>query len=83
MQISKKQQALPVRTRDQITAAGVTERPMIIIIIRALWLTQRLTEMSTRNLPGDKTRPARKEDNVIAIWGRLSRKCGILDVSQH
>jgi hypothetical protein len=29
--------------------------------------TQPLTEMSTRNLPGDKERPARKADNLTAI----------------
>jgi hypothetical protein len=30
--------------------------------------TQTLTEMSTRNLPGDKERPARKADNLTAIF---------------
>jgi hypothetical protein len=29
--------------------------------------TQPLTEMSTRNLPGDKGWPARKADNLTAI----------------
>jgi hypothetical protein len=29
--------------------------------------TQPLTEMSTRNLPGNKGRPARKSDNLAAI----------------
>jgi hypothetical protein len=29
--------------------------------------TQPLTEMSTRNIPGDKGRPARKADNLTAI----------------
>jgi hypothetical protein len=29
--------------------------------------TQPLTEMSTRNLPGGKARPARKVDNLNAI----------------
>jgi hypothetical protein len=29
--------------------------------------TQSLTEMSTRNLAGDKGRPARKADNLTAI----------------
>jgi hypothetical protein len=29
--------------------------------------TQPLTEMSTRNLPGDKGRPAREDDNLTAI----------------
>jgi hypothetical protein len=43
--------------------------------------TQPLTEMSTRNLPGGKGRPARGADNLIAVT-RLSRKCGSLDVSE-
>jgi hypothetical protein len=33
----------------------------------ALGSTQPLTEMSTRNLPGGKGRPARKTDNLTAI----------------
>jgi hypothetical protein len=33
----------------------------------ALGPTQLLTEMSTRNLPGDKGRPAPKADNQTAI----------------
>jgi hypothetical protein len=33
----------------------------------ALELTQPLTEMSTRNLPGGKKRPARRADNLVAI----------------
>jgi hypothetical protein len=35
--------------------------------ITALGSTQPLTEMSTRNLPGGKWRPARKADNLTAI----------------
>jgi hypothetical protein len=34
----------------------------------ALGSTQPLTEMSTRNLPGAKGRPARKADNFTAIY---------------
>jgi hypothetical protein len=34
----------------------------------ALGSTQPLTEMSTRNIPGDKGRPARKDDNLVAIF---------------
>jgi hypothetical protein len=34
----------------------------------ALESTQPLTEMSTRNLPGGKGRPARKADNLTAIY---------------
>jgi hypothetical protein len=33
----------------------------------ALGSTQPLTEMSTRNLPGRKRRPAREADNLTAI----------------
>jgi hypothetical protein len=33
----------------------------------ALWSTQPLTEMSTRNIPGGEGRPARKADNLTAI----------------
>jgi hypothetical protein len=33
----------------------------------ALGSTQPLTEMSTRNLPGNKKRPARRADNLAAI----------------
>jgi hypothetical protein len=33
----------------------------------ALWSTQPLTEMSTKNLPGGKGRPARKADNLSTI----------------
>jgi hypothetical protein len=34
----------------------------------ALGSTQPLTEMSTRNLSGGKKRPARKADNLAAIY---------------
>jgi hypothetical protein len=33
----------------------------------ALELTQPLTEMNTRNLPGGKGRPVQKADNLAAI----------------
>jgi hypothetical protein len=33
----------------------------------AVGSTQRLTEISIRNLPGSKGRPVRKADNLIAI----------------
>jgi hypothetical protein len=53
----------------------------------ALGSTQLLTEMSTRNLPGEggggKGRPARKTDNLSAICEPIVyKKCGSLDVSQ-
>jgi hypothetical protein len=34
----------------------------------ALGSTQRLTEMSTRNIPGGEGRPAYKADNLTAIY---------------
>jgi hypothetical protein len=37
----------------------------------ALGPTQPLTEMSTRNLPRDKGRPARKADNLTAICEQI------------
>jgi hypothetical protein len=44
----------------------------------ALGSTQPLTEMSTKNLPGDK---GRRRVRLTSV-SRLSRKCGSLDVSQ-
>jgi hypothetical protein len=37
-------------------------------LIMALESTQTLTEISTRNLPGGKGRPAREADNFTAIY---------------
>jgi hypothetical protein len=46
--------------------------------------TQPLTEMSTRNLPGDKGRPAGAWgwQPHRHLWAHFSRKCGSLNVSQ-
>jgi hypothetical protein len=49
---------------------------------RNLWLTQSLTEMSIRNVSGGKAWQAHKADNLTAICQQMSRKCGILNVSQ-
>jgi hypothetical protein len=48
----------------------------------ALGSTQLLTEMSTRNLPEGKGRPARKADNLTAICEPNVWKCGSLNLSQ-
>jgi hypothetical protein len=42
----------------------------------ALGSTQPATEMSTRNIPGGKGRPALKADLIAMCVSRLSRKCG-------
>jgi hypothetical protein len=55
---------------------------LIDLILPALGSTHPLIEMSTRNLPRNKGRPARKADNLKPSVSRLSRKCGSLDVSQ-
>jgi hypothetical protein len=54
----------PVRVPDEVDFFNLpnpSSRNM------ALGLTQPLTEMSTRNLPGDKKRPAHRTDNLAAI----------------
>jgi hypothetical protein len=40
--------------------------PNLSILIIALALTQRITEMNITNPPGDKVRPAHKADNLAA-----------------
>jgi hypothetical protein len=47
-----------------------------------LGLTQPLTEMSTRNNPGSKKRPAHKADNLATIYKPNVWKCGSLNLSQ-
>jgi hypothetical protein len=48
----------------------------------ALGSTQPVTEMSATNLPGGKTRPARKADNLAAICEPNVWKCGCPKLSQ-
>jgi hypothetical protein len=48
----------------------------------ALGSTQPLTEMSTRNLPGGKGRPARKAKNLTATCEPIVWKIGSHDVLQ-
>jgi hypothetical protein len=57
----------PVRIPDEVDFFNLpnpSSRTM------ALGSTQPLTEMSTRNLPRGKKRPARKADNLAAIYER-------------
>jgi hypothetical protein len=54
----------PVRVPDEVDILNLpnpSSRTMV------LGLTQPITEMSTRNLPGGKKRPGRRADNLAAI----------------
>jgi hypothetical protein len=55
----------PVRIPDEVDFFNLpnpSSRTM------AMGSTQALTEMITRNLPGGKKRPARRADNLAAIY---------------
>jgi hypothetical protein len=54
----------PVRVPDDVNFLNL---PNPSSRIMDLGSTQSLTGMSTRNLPGDKKRPARRADNLTAI----------------
>jgi hypothetical protein len=55
----------PVRVLDEV---GFFSLPNPSSRTVALGLTQPLTKMSTRNLPGGKKRPARRADNLATIF---------------
>jgi hypothetical protein len=48
----------------------------------AMGWTRSVTEMSTRNLSGGKAEPVSKTDKLTATVSRLSRQCGIFNISQ-
>jgi hypothetical protein len=52
---------------SNLDAIGFLNWPNPSSCTMALWLSQPLAEMSTRNLPGVKGRPARKAENITAI----------------
>jgi hypothetical protein len=54
----------PLRVQDKVDLFNV---PIPSSRTMALVSTQPLTEMSTRNFPGSKKRPARRTDNFTAI----------------
>jgi hypothetical protein len=69
---------IPVRSLDFFFSV-----PNFSSRIKALGLTQSLTEISAKKRPGSNGRPTRKADNLTAICAsRLSSKFGSLDVSQ-
>jgi hypothetical protein len=51
-----------------IEVIGFFSLPTTSILTYGPGSTQPLTEMSTRNLPGGKGQPARKADNLTAIY---------------
>jgi hypothetical protein len=54
----------PVRVPDEVDFFILPNPSSRTMSLRS---TQPLTEMSTRNLPGGKKRPARRADNLAAI----------------
>jgi hypothetical protein len=54
----------PVRVPDEVDFFNLPNTSSRIMVLGS---TQPLTEMSTRNLPGGKKRPARRADNLAAI----------------
>jgi hypothetical protein len=61
LQAGRSRFIFPMRSLDIFNLPNPSSRTM------ALGSTQPLTEMSTRNFPGGKGRPARKADNLTAI----------------
>jgi hypothetical protein len=54
---------------DQVTGFSCSSNPSSRTM--APGSTYSLTEMSTRNLPGGKERPARKADKLIAVCDQI------------
>jgi hypothetical protein len=63
----------PVRVPDEVDFFNL---PNSFSRTMALGSTQPLTEMSTRNLPGGKKRPARRAGNLAAICEPMSENVG-------
>jgi hypothetical protein len=69
----------PVRVPDEVDIFNLpnpSRRTM------ALGSTQPVSQMSTRNLPGGKKRPAHRAGNLSAICEPNVGKCGSLNLSQ-
>jgi hypothetical protein len=55
----------PVRIPDELNVFNLSNPSSRIM---ALESTQPLTKMNTKNIPGGKKRPARRADNLAAIY---------------
>jgi hypothetical protein len=62
LQAGRSRVRLPMGSLDVFNLPNPSSRTM------ALGSTLSLIEMSTKNLPGGKGRPARKADNITAIY---------------
>jgi hypothetical protein len=69
----------PVQVPDEVDVFNV---PNPSSCIMTLGSTQPLTEMSTRNFPAGKKRPARRADNLTETMSQKAWKCGSLSLSQ-
>jgi hypothetical protein len=54
----------PVRVPEEVDFFNIPNSSSRTVALRS---TQPLTEMSTKNLPGGKKRPARRADNLASI----------------
>jgi hypothetical protein len=69
----------PVRVPDEVDFFNL---PNLSSRTVALGSTQPPTKISTRKRSGGKKRPARRADNLAAIYEPNVRKCGNLNLSQ-
>jgi hypothetical protein len=69
----------PVRVSDEMDIFSLPNPSSHTMVLGS---TQPLTEMSTKNLPGGNKRPARRTDNLAAIYEPNVGKCGSLNLSQ-
>jgi hypothetical protein len=69
----------PIRVQDEV---NIFNLPRVSGRTMVLGSTQPLTEMSTRKFRGGKKRPARRADNLAAVYEPNVRKCGNLNLSQ-